>query len=73
MYGLYSRAASNQERPMMTRVRYSVFITWSAMWIIEVIQYPASRMSIKLLLELFEFEKGQKGSKQTMVSTYFST
>ena len=23
MYGLYSRAASNQERPMMARVRYS--------------------------------------------------
>ena len=22
MYGLYSRAASNQERPMMARVRY---------------------------------------------------
>ena len=44
-----------------------------AMWITEVIQYPASRMSIKLLLELFEFEKGQKGSKQTMISTYFST
>ena len=25
MYGLYSRAASNQERPMMARVRYSEF------------------------------------------------
>ena len=25
MYGLYSRAASNQERPMMARVRYLVF------------------------------------------------
>ena len=24
MYGLYSRAASNQERPMMARVRYLV-------------------------------------------------
>ena len=23
MYGLYSRAASNQERPMMARVRYA--------------------------------------------------
>ena len=22
MYGLYSRAASNQERPMMARIRY---------------------------------------------------
>ena len=25
MYGLYSRAASNQERPMMARVRYFIF------------------------------------------------
>ena len=25
MYGLYSRAASNQERPMMARVQYSEF------------------------------------------------
>ena len=25
MYGLYSRAASNQERPMMARVRYSIY------------------------------------------------
>ena len=26
MYGLYSRAASNQERPMMARVRYLLII-----------------------------------------------
>ena len=27
MYGLYSRAASNQERPMMARVRYILIVT----------------------------------------------
>ena len=27
MYGLYSRAASNQERPMMARVRYLFFFS----------------------------------------------
>ena len=26
MYGLYSRAASNEERPMMARVRYTYFL-----------------------------------------------
>ena len=34
MYGLYSRAASNQERPMMARVRY-VWLThegWAEIW-----------------------------------------
>ena len=30
MYGLYSRAASNQERPMMARVRYMK--TLSLIW-----------------------------------------
>ena len=28
MYGLYSRAASNQERPMMARVRYNTLGRW---------------------------------------------
>ena len=30
MYGLYSRAASNQERPMMARVRYILLFDYAS-------------------------------------------
>ena len=39
MYGLYSRAASNQERPMMARVRY-VFILFCS-FIFELLFLPS--------------------------------
>ena len=38
MYGLYSRAASNQERPMMARVRYIEFQEYNTRVTLEKMQ-----------------------------------
>ena len=53
MYGLYSRAASNQERPMMARIRYSVLgllFTFCYCVRISLDLVPVSEVVVKITL-----------------------
>ena len=48
MYGLYSRAASNQERPMMAHVRYSNFLFRRVIWHLLLALGPKSEIKPRL-------------------------
>ena len=65
MYGLYSRAASNQERPMMARVRY-IFFSVLALFLSEI----DHRQEAGLFLFSLLFEYGPQKSIRQLAGSF---